>query len=287
MSEVKNYTVKVNIDYTGFDEAKYTIVQADTILYLNLDLNGYTALRDLIIGRQAKASINVKTFYGGKSSIEVKSVVDTIALQLGYRLMSPPTSAKDSLRIVLKPMASKRIKPSIVGLDFSFAEQIGLAGTPSISPDSVTLYGSEQSLSQINRLEVEPLQIGNISANSTFKVKLKPTWLEYQDLKPDVEEIYVTIPVEPYTEKKLTIPVEVSGADSETNIKLYPSNVDIIVWVPQGSYSKYTESDYRAEVDFNDIEQEQPVLKVRLSSFPANSRIKRISPSEIQYILIK
>lgn len=287
LSEVRNFTIKVPVGYVGYNDAQYAVTYVDTSLYLNVDMNGFEAVARKFRHSKQGITIDVSSDVRLSKAIGVAAVLDTIAPQLKIRANRQISSAKDSLRLVLKPLMYKPFCPDLSKVDFKFADQYGLNGAPIVSPDTVFLYGSEESLSKITGLQLQPATFTNITDSDTYELLLEPVWEQFDDVRPSVDRVKVFVPISSFTELTIEIPIVINGADSSLNVKLYPSQVVATVWVPQSDYSNISPSMFAAEVDQKEIQSGKETLPVRLSKFPSMTRIKSINPSEIQYIVIK
>lgn len=287
LSETKSFPLKVGLIYTGYDEAQYAVVQVDTVLLLTVESNGFNAIGHYISKNGRTLNIDVSSDRRLRKAISVRNVLDTIKPQLSYRGVKRITANKDSLYLVLKPMERKAFRPNLTDVEFTFAEQYGLCGEPKLSPDTIFLYGSEESLSRIGQLRLVPSSFNNISEDATFEVAIDTAWKKYPDVKPSVDKVRIFVPIEPYTERVFELPVVVSGSDSTVRMNIYPSKVAVTAWIPQRSFSQISNEMFLATVDYADVLAGSHMLEVRLSKFPSIARVKKVEPAEIQYVIIK
>jgi hypothetical protein len=59
------------------------------------------------------------------------------------------------------------------------------------------------------------------------------------------EKVMVLIPVEKFTEKELTLPVQVIHLPEDVNLKLFPPNVKITVMVGLSEYEEVSSRDFQ------------------------------------------
>ena len=69
-------------------------------------------------------------------------------------------------------------------------------------------------------------------------------------------------------------------------MRLHPERVDVTLWVPVREYHNITPDMVHLAVDYTPGEKSQ-TLPVRATLFPAGTRVKQISPSTIQYVIIR
>ena len=295
MSERKVYREHYRLHLDGIDTAKYAVTGADSTIALDITSNGFYAFRRGT-GRQHDIHINIANKLKGQKSgdiqttLQIEDYIDIINKQIDMRGVSETHPVSNTLLVSLAERQSKAFVPDISGVDFQFDGMVGINGSPLITPDTVYLYGSRQSLDKIDHIAAEPKNLKHIRFSSRHRVRLEPVWEQYPDLRASVKEIEIFVPVDPFTEKSVTVPVTVStdaqsAASGIKRIELYPANVTVNCLVPRNKYAEISTGDFivTAKIDSDSDTFIQPVVK----QFPACARIKSISPQQVQYIIIK
>lgn len=284
MAEVKTFNYPVRVCLEGVDTARYAIVDQDTVLPLELQSTGFSALvRGL--AKNHKVAVAVDSIGPTLCAVATADCIDAVLAQLGFRGVLTASSAKDSLRVRLSERSSRRYRPSLSEVRFSFAVGYGLCGVPSVEPDEVVLYGSEASLSKIEGIEIAPTVIPDVHANSRYLLPLTPVWNDYPDVHPSVQKVCVSVPVSAYTEKSLVLPLTLVGADTSQHVRLYPDKVEATFWVTNKDYIRLSAEHIVAEVRL-DPNADQKTLPVVMAQFPSYARVKHVQPSEVHYVVI-
>lgn len=298
MSEVREYPVRVKVEMTGFDRNQYAVVQADSMVTLQVEATGFSALLYGLTEKPVTLKINmrgenVRTWYregeAGKllcRSVSVDDLGDRLANDLSGNGMRQIGSAKDSLRLVLAERKSKVFRVDISDVNVSFAEGYGLYGEPLVSPAEVTLYGDEESLSRIERVRVMPVNIKGLTKSGAYMLSLDTAWRN-NDVYASTDKVTLRVSVEQYVEREYTLPIEVSESDSLTRLNLYPDKVQLRVWVPRRDIASVTADRFSVAVDYRDVTSRASKLKVRLNRFPQTVRIHSLTPEEVKYVVIK
>lgn len=278
MSEHNEYPMKVRVEMVGFDTVRYAVASADTVLPLKVTMSGFNAI--------------LNSYHQPELQVTVPEECDAVAVsdlrkQLLHVILGAKevTSPVDSLHVVLAPRGQRAYQPRIDDVEFTFTEQHGLYGEPTVTPSEVILYGPDEVLAQIPVLKVAATSIRNISESGTYRLSLEPVWRQYADVHPSCTEVEVHLPVEAYVEKEYRVPVTVLGADTSVSLRLYPEVATVRVWVAQRDLHR--ELDFVVAVNYDDILTHEGCLTPHLMEFPSYVRPRSVEPAEIQAVVIQ
>jgi hypothetical protein len=278
MAEEGEYPMRVHVEMVGYDTVRYAVVSTDTVLPVKATMSGFNAF----VNSHRRHELEVTVPEDG-SAVAVSSLRKQLMHSiLGVKEVSSPV---DSLRVVLAPRGQRAFKPRLDNVEFSFTEQHGLYGEPTVTPAEVILYGPDEVLAQIDELKVAATNIRGISESGTYHLPLEPVWLQYVDVHPSCTEVTLTLPVEAYVEKTYTVPVTVLDADTTVALRLYPENARVRAWVAQRDLLR--EPEFVVAVNYGDIFLHEGRLEPRLVEFPAYLRPRSVEPSVIQCVVIK
>lgn len=280
LSDHNTYPVRVSISWQGFDTVSNVVVQADSVLTLDIVSNGFSAFSR---NRQSRRQV-VVIHTTGDTLIKTADCVDSIVRQMDFSGIHGVTCRQESIRLRLKHRYYKKFVPQLRGLDVTFAEAYGLYGDIIVSPDTVKLYGSKESLEKIHELYTLPMELKNIQGSKTYKVPLSPVWKQYPDVRVASKMVDVSINAERYAEKTFKLPLAVEGGDTSVRVKLYPETVEVDVWISERDYSKISDDMFQAKVVYDTSMLQWGVV---LSQFPGYARVKTIRPETVQYVVIK
>lgn len=278
MAEEGEYPMQVHVEMVGYDTVRYAVVSTDTVLPLKVSISGFNAF----LNSQRRQVLHVTVPDDGNavafSSLQ-NQLLHTI---LGAKAVS---SSVDSLRVVLAPRGWRTFRPSLDNVNFTFVDQHGLYGEPTLTPDEVTLYGPDEVLAQIDGLKVAATNIRDISESGTYKLPLEPIWRQYADVHPSCAEVDLFLPVEAYVEKDYSVPITVLDADTHMLLRLYPEVAKVRAWVAQRDLAR--EPEFVVAVNYKDIFLNEGRLVPRLVEFPSYIRPRSVEPSEIQCVVIQ
>ena len=278
MTDEGEYPLQVQVKIVGFDTVRYAVVSADTVLPLKVTMSGFNAF--------------VNAYHRHEIHVEVPEEGDAVAVadlhkQLLHDVLGAKevTSSVDSLRVVLAPRGLRTYKPRLDNVNFTFTEQYGLYGEPSVTPAEVVLYGPDEVLAQIDEIKVAAANIRDISESSTYELSLEPVWRQYADVHPSCTEVTLYVPVAAYVETTYNVPITVLGADTTVTLRLYPEVARVRAWVAQRDLLR--EPEFMVAVNYSDIFLNDGHLAPRLVEFPSYVRPRNVEPSEIQCVIIK
>ena len=282
MSEHDNYPLQVRLSWQGYDTARYAMVSADTVLPVVVNSNCFQAIaRHFIVKREAYV-----LHVAGDTTVTVGSrLFDDMASQLGFVGLHGVSSSVEHLQLRLSERRSRAYAPQLRGVEFRFADQYGLSGQPRLEPDSVWLYGDTASLAQVEGLCTAPAVIDGVSDSGCFRLALEPVWRNYPALRASVDSVTLFLPVERFIEKTISVPVTLLCDDNQVRARLYPERVDVALWVSARRYDDLLADMVEAEVEYTSSAGK--TLDVRVTRFPSFARVKSVSPSTLQYVIIK
>ena len=280
MSETDEYPMRVRIEMTGYDTVRYAVVQADTALDLQVRISGFNALLNSIRPHEHRVKVMLSE---GQEAVAVHSIDEQLRESiLGAKQVS---SEKDTLRILLSERSHRDYHARIDRVNFSFVEQYGLYGEPVVTPSTVVLYGPTEVLDSIHEVRAMPTELYNIKSTGTFRIPLEPVWEQYADVHPSCKEVEVYLPVEPYVEKVYNVPITVENADSTVDLRLYPQQAKVRVWVAQRDITH--EPNFTVSINYRDALDNEGRVVPHLAQFPSYVRLRNVEPQEVQCVVIK
>lgn len=186
-----------------------------------------------------------------------------------------------NLKIEYGKLQSKKVPVAFNGhiqtnIGFSISDNIAF------SPEQITVYAAESILDSIKEIKTEPIEIKNVDKTIKKTVKLHPiTGVSFNQ-----ESVAVTIPVEEFTERKITVPITCKGLPPHYILRMFPSEVEITCNILLSKFKSISESDFEVELSYSDLENnftgKAPIALVKQ---PEGIHIVNIEPTEIEFIL--
>lgn len=291
LSDTYEYEKVYPIDFVGYDNQKFSFISSDTVMSVSVKSTGFQYISGLFERNNVvKFDVKNESYYetGGNKvyALSLKDNKDKIKEQVLFLRQKEMQFQTDSVRLILAQRATKKVKPIVENVEFSFDRQYGLYGKPKVYPDSIEIYGSEKSLENITEIETKQQTIYNINKTGFYELELKSPADKYPDIQLSTEYVKIHLPIEKYTEMKIMVPLEFKVEDTSLQVRLYPESVEVILDVALKDYKTINEDMFAAEVQYTgDVTKN--MLPVQLSKFPSKVRIKKIKPEQVQYVIIK
>ncbi len=283
MSEHRDYSVDVSIQWVGADTSRFIVTQADTVLPVTFNSSCFNAI-DIYFAVRDKQFV-IRSL--GDTTVKVnKALFENLSRQFDFSGASGISSSLEELHFATRERRSKAYVPQLRDVDFVFADQVGLSGEPEIKPDTVWLYGDLASLQRIPEVYTAPAAVANITDSGYFMLALEPIWKKYSDVRASTDSVRIFVPAGRYVEATVSVPVEFGNIGSARQVRLYPDHVDVTIWVSVSEYQNISETQFQAVVDY-DTTSLITELPVYITRFPAQSRIKTVAPSTINFVIIK
>lgn len=283
MSEHTDYPLNIPLQWRGYDSSRYVVTSADTLLPVTINSNCFQAIARHYAIRQTPYVIRSSH----DTVLKVNSVLlNDVVKQLGFVGTHGITSPVEIVHLSLTARQRKAYLPQLRNVAFHFDDQRGLAGIPVITPDTVWLFGDPDKMDKITEIVTKPCQIEGIRDSGWHTLALDPVWRRYSNVHSTTDSIRIFLPVEQFVEKSVTVGVAVNSGDSRVRLRIIPEKVNVTLWVPVNSYDRLSSTQVEAEVSYNpaDLRDELPV---RITRFPENTRVKAVSPSSLQYVILK
>lgn len=170
--------------------------------------------------------------------------------------------------------------------DIQFKGQYGISDTAQISPAFVTITGPGKELAAINIWETELFSLKDVSSNINMRVRLQRPAMANITIHPSTVDI--KIPIDEFTEKSIEIPLKIRNNKEYRTVKLLPEKIKITFMTALSNYSQVDRGSFDLFVDFNDWKQKgYSQLPVRIDRFPTFSRLVKIEPQTIDFIIEK
>ena len=291
MSDTYVYEKTYPVRYSGYNKNMYTYIKSDSVLSVSMRSTGFQYLYSVWIRSNKTIDIDVNNC---ASYSNEENLVYSFSLRDNKDIKNQITSSRkietnfmiDSISLVLSPLAHKKVKIQLVDVDFLFDTQYELYGTPSLHPDSVEVYGSESDLKNITHVNTKGRKIKNINKTDYYNLDLCSPTNYGGDIRLSTDKVKIYLPVEKHTEKRLVLPVNIPKMDSTTQVRLYPETVELLLDVAVKDYKKITAEQFDITVKYNK-NSPHSLLDVVLAEYPSNVKIKKITPEQIQYVIIK
>ena len=165
--------------------------------------------------------------------------------------------------------------------DIKTQRQYGLYGIPMLNPSSVTIYGPEEVIDSIKVVRTELLSMTNV--NQSFSAMVPLNLLEGR-IRSNTKEVGAEVQVERYTEMDVEVPIKM---DDSLKMRFFPETMSVKCLVAMRDYASITPESFRVAIDLQQLKAMQPLLDVRLASWPPTIQILSTHPDKVEYLIVQ
>lgn len=213
--------------------------------------------------------------------ISRKDLLASILRQLSNRAQISSVSPAE----IYLPIFRREEKKVPIQIDFEADTGQGfIASAPTITPDSVTVYGSANLLSGIHSIKTAQLPHEGLTETYTGYLSLiSPS----PAVKLSTSRTRIRIPIEELTERSFDMNVEVEGTPDGKEILPLPAHASVVLTLPGSKYNEVMPSSYHLTATYpkEGTRSSEDQLQLTLRGLPDWVVRYTISPSQVQYVI--
>ena len=190
----------------------------------------------------------------------------------------------DTLFVLFEKKERKKI-PVKFRSELNFKPQYYQSGDIIIKPDSVEISGPSTLIDTIDFVYTQKKVYEELSDSLVRNVSL----VTNEKLTCSPGRVVVNIPVEPFTEKEIRIPLNSINVPDSLRLKCFPSEINVSFNIAVSKFNAVSSSDFTAEVDYNsNVSSSLPDrLKVKILNMPDGVRNVDYSPLFVECLFEK
>jgi len=279
----KSYITNISypVRYTDLPEGKILVGDTPEDLVLKISAHGYSIVRYKLSSRYIPVSIPLHTFtvqhLNNNDSlffIQSRFAREHLNAQLSYDIQILEIKP-DTLYFRFAKLKTKKL-PVIVNLTYEPEKQMIAMGAPVAVPDSVIATGPDHILDTTYAVNTVKKNLGIISQTVKKDIDLQKP----KDIDLSHTKVNITVALEKYTEKTLTVPLEVINLPDSIQIITFPDGIEITCQVGLSNYHKVQPTLFRTQVDFRESVDGTGSLTVFLTKQPDLSDQLTIHPKK-------
>ncbi len=289
--------IDIPVSFEGFDHSKTITNKLPSHLKLRVTTNEFK----IFINRYFFGKDTVKIVSNalnleerdGKSFILTKDIQTEIEEQLRPHIKILSV-IPDTIHFFFDRRTEKKI-PVKLKANLSYEKQYELADSIKLTPDSITVSGSEKLLNKISYIETVPLQLNSLKENTSKNVLLNKSSMfdSNKNINYDTNRISISssdvnilIPIEKYTESTVEVNILTEGFISSAHVVISPLKVKIKYHVSFSNFDKVNPDMFTASINNPDFKYahsgKTPVIVMKKPEFV---KITRIEPEKVDYII--
>lgn len=277
---------KIRIGYQNFPIDRVLINKPDSVLKIRTNNNGFGVLGQLVFARNKSLTLDFKTarFLRTRAGVQTYYILcSSLQSSIKDEFKSADQILNiqpDSLIFVFEKLASKKLKIQ-AQITLSFDPRFKQYKKMILEPDSLVFFGPASILESLTAINTYAFDLQNINTNIDTVI---PLHLPNNKLISNRKNVKFQLAVEEYTEGKISLPIQLE-ADTETQYKIFPSEVQVTYQVALKDYAKINSSDF--ELLATPDSTEAGKLLLQLSKQPKNVIVSNIQPASAEYIILR
>ena len=216
---------------------------------------------------------------GNTYSFSSQYVAEKVAEKLNINA-SDITMNDAKLYFTMDALKSK-VVPVVLQSDVTTARQYDIYGIPMLDPSSVTIYGPQEVIDTVKTVRTELLTMNNVSQNFDATLSLD---LLGGIIHSDVEEVKAEVQVEKFTEMDVEVPIKMTDS---LKMRFFPETMSVKCLVAMRDYASITPESFSVAFDKQQLKARQPLLDVRLASWPPTVQILSTRPDKVEYLIVQ
>jgi hypothetical protein len=286
---MKDYTdeIKYNITFVNAPKDLILTNSGDSILKIGMNAQGFELLAAKYARKYHNLTIDLSTLKirttpeGYMAYLPSAGIVSQLGSQIHFK--TEITSIKpDTLFFRFSEVFRKQV-PVIMDVNYSLNGQYDVTDSMVCKPQFITVSSIKSIIDTLSFVKTNPLNLNKLDSSVYTKIALFKG-VHSSLLKYSTDSVTIKIGIEQVTEAGYNVPVSVSG--NGESIKIFPDKVEIVCRVPLSVYPTINASDFSTEVIYQPSLIKEKKLRVNLSRQPNKVRVLKISPPEVEFIII-
>lgn len=188
------------------------------------------------------------------------------------------------LTVFMDQSISKKIPVHFNGT-VSFKEGFKNRSGIKLHPDSIAVSGPSEVIQDLDSVVTQRVSVKNLDASYSREVSLLKSKTPLVSFQP--KKIRVSIEVEEYTQKSLTIPIELINVPEGLNVRIIPESVTIQFEVAVKDFNQFNPTNFRMICDFSEKITEGNFMIPKMVYHPEEIFKIEMATKRIEYLIFK
>lgn len=285
LSKDYSTTLSYNVKYVNPPKNLFLANNPPSKIDLRVQAHGFTLLRHKLAFAFSPILLDLTAFSQDMDSLEynVRVTGERLIQGIGNQVskeISINDAAPDNFLLAFDSLETKYV-PVRPDVTLNFKPQFNLNGPVVIKPDSVEIAGPAGLIDTISVLTTVPVTYNELE--TTIEQAINILYPDRTSAYPN--KVVLHVPVEKYTEKKISLPLQVMNMPPDAQVKLFPSQVTVYFMVGMSNYESVSAADFTAIVDFQQIADKRETLEVILESKPQFIEMTKVTPASVEYLI--
>ncbi|WP_224482636.1 CdaR family protein [Robertkochia aurantiaca] len=281
LSDRYDSRIAMDLDYINIPEEKLLIGNPPEQINVNIESSGFGILYYRLF-RQT-LFLNAADFKPDNNAYYLlgEEVQEVISEQ--YKSLEINRVVNDSIKIRFGENQTRAV-PVKARIDLSFVEDYELVDSLVVEPDSVWIHGPEDIVNSIDTIPTEILSLKNVQADFEHRMTLSiPDTIQKLSYEP--RAVTVSGKVERFSEKIVTVPVQVINAPEDVTVKTFPGEIRVLCKAAISDLKRVNPASFKVVCDFNDTRENASFLIPRIAEKPSFIISANLLETKVEYLI--
>lgn len=190
----------------------------------------------------------------------------------------------NNLSILLEAINSKKI-PILLVSEISYKSGYKQIESTMLQPDSIVITGPKSEIDSVKQIKTKLLKASDLFSDFNEEIAIEPPLND--KFSSSIKKVMVTIKVDEFTQKSLTIPIEIINLPKNIDIKLIPESAEISFDVTIKNFNKHQEKDFTVICDFKKRNEKENFMVLEIVNKPDGIDEVTIPLNKIDYLIFK
>ena len=261
------------------------IASDEQAVKMSLNVDGFHVLKYKMI-REPKRVVTIalsdvpyRQENGDTYSFSSQYVAEKIADRLNIN--ASDITMNDAMIYFNMSSLKSKVVPIALRSDIKTQRQFGLYGIPTLEPASVTIYGPDEIVDTVRSIRTELLSRSNVG--ESFNAFVGLDFLDGR-IQSNTTEVKVSFEIDKFTEIDVEVPIKMTDS---LKMRFFPETMSVKCLVAMRDYASVTPESFTVSVDKQQLKAMQPLLDVRLASWPPTVQIISSRPDKVEYLIVQ
>ena len=277
----------VPVRFVNVPENQVLVQTDDQAIQIKVKGSGFSILRQYLSSSFTPPSFDVSRLRrpsnddNGQAFLLTQEQYNHFSGQL-YLGMELVDLSPDTIFVGVQNLETRKV-PVIFNGDIQLEKQFLLSGPVVFDPDSVEVTGPESLIDTLLAVPTKYMVYEKVRDSLKQNVSL----LHPGGLRLSNKSTSMLIPVEPFSESSIMVPIHVIGLADSLRGKTFPSEVKVTFRTGISKFEKISVADFRATVDAGTVfSGDRPSrLKVKIEKMPQDIHSMDYAPIFVEYLI--
>ncbi|MCL1821975.1 MAG: hypothetical protein FWG22_04035 [Prolixibacteraceae bacterium] len=286
----KSYTTTVSypVRLINLPKNKFFMDEPPKQLALKVTAHGSTLLRYKMKFSFSPVILNVSDImdeYDSKDpelfSVNIPDITDKISAHFGSDFQILEIRPQ---RLSLKfDSLETRAIPVALEMDIGYSPRFDQAGEAQITPAKVNIIGLRNEIETLDTIYTKKEIFRNVKSDIRKEIAL----VIPKGFSSENDKVLASIPIDEYTEKRFSVPINIRSLPPGTKIRLFPQEAEVSFKIGLRHYNDMNTNNFYLYVNWRDIENGEATLLIKNDTIPPLIKSVKISPSYVEYLIEK